>query len=428
MNRRAFAVLWLGQFCAIAGLTVVVPLLPFYLAGLRTPAQDVPWWTAVALAAPAVTQMLTGPLWGSVGDRFGRKAMVVRAQAGLALSIALMALVATPVQFVACRLLQGAFGGVVPAAAAFASSMTPPERRGSSLGGLFGATAAGSLVGPLLGSALAGSFGFDTLFTAVSGLLGLSTVLTLVLLREPPVRPDVRSVPARLPLRGVTGLVLRRGHSRNFLLAGLVSQAGIYAVVVVFAPRVAQLGGSITTATVWVGVLQATTWGASLLGGPWWGRRNDRRLPHRGFALAALGCGSAVALQAVAGNPAMLLPLRLVQGFCFAAVIPSVLQVVSLVTPEGGRGASLGLASSVLELGQVAGPLVGATAAQLLPLRAAFVAISVLFVVSAALAATSESAIRRFSGLRPGGIAHRRAAHDRCPAPDRIRTEAGAYR
>jgi hypothetical protein len=52
-RRRAFAVLWFGQFSAVAGLTVVVPLLPFYLAGLGVPEQDVAWWTGMSLAAPA---------------------------------------------------------------------------------------------------------------------------------------------------------------------------------------------------------------------------------------------------------------------------------------------------------------------------------------------------------------------------------------
>ena len=390
-SRRAFTILWLGQFAATGGLTVFVPLLPFYLAELGTPTGEIPWWTAVTLAAPAVAQLLTGPLWGWIGDRYGRKAMVVRAQAGLAVAVALMCLAGTPVQFLLCRILQGACGGVVSATAAFASSLSAPERRGSALGSLFGATAAGSLAGPLLGSLLAGRFGFTALLTVVSLLLGASALLTLVLLREPQHR---RSISDRAPSLAKSLPVLLRGRTGYYLLAGLAAQAGVYALVVVFAPQVARTSGSVAEATLWVGALQATTWAASLVGGPWWGRRNDRALARRSFVAAVVGCGLAVALQAVPADPALLLPLRLAQGFCFAAVVPSVLQMVCLAAPERMRGACIGVATSVLELGQVVGPPLGAAAALLFPPAGAFAAIAVLFALSAAAVVLSPAPAR----------------------------------
>ncbi len=49
--RRVVAVLWFGQFTATAGVIVVVPLLPFYLAELGMPVGEVAWWTAAGLAA-----------------------------------------------------------------------------------------------------------------------------------------------------------------------------------------------------------------------------------------------------------------------------------------------------------------------------------------------------------------------------------------
>ncbi len=109
--RRTYALLWTGQFVAIAGLTVVVPLLPFYLASFGLKAAEVALWTGLTLMAPAVTQALTGPFWGWVGDRCGRKAMVVRAQLGVAVTVGLMAIADSPEQFLVFRLVQGAFGG-----------------------------------------------------------------------------------------------------------------------------------------------------------------------------------------------------------------------------------------------------------------------------------------------------------------------------
>jgi MFS family permease len=384
-RRRAFAVLWSGQFTATAGLTVVVPLLPFYLAGLGTPADDIPWWTGVALAAPAITQMISAPLWGVVSDRYGRKVMVVRAYAGLGLAVALMAVARTPEAFLMCRLLQGACGGVAGATATYASSLAEPQRRGRTLGGLFGATAAGAVLGPLLGSVLASEFGFELVFGAVAGLLVLSSVSALVLLREP-VRTTRTRDTVRRRMREVAHRLLRMPHGRNLLLAGLSAQAAVFALIVVFAMQVERVTGSVAAATIWVGVLHAMTWAASSAGGPWWGRRNDRHPAHRGFAVAAASCGLVVALQAVPASPEALVPLRVAQGFCFAALAQSVLYVVSHTTGERLRGTGIGFATSVLDLGQVIGPLLGAAAVALLPAPAAFAAIGALLAVAALLA------------------------------------------
>ncbi|MDQ3600955.1 MAG: MFS transporter [Actinomycetota bacterium] len=414
-RRRAFAVLWFGQFSAVAGLTVVVPLLPFYLAGLGVPEQDVAWWTGMSLAAPAITQMIVAPLWGMVADRYGRKAMVVRAHAGLALSVGLMVLADTPSEFLAYRLLQGACGGVVGATATFASSLAPVRRRGRVLGGLAAAISAGSLLGPLLGSLLASGFGYGALFGSVAGLLAVSSLLALVLLREPVARDHRGTACAAdaTPLRAVVGQLVRTAQSRQLLLAGLAGQAAVYALVVVFAPRVGQITGSIAAATVWVGALQAVTWAATLVGAPWWGYRNERRRPHIGFALAAAGCGLAVALQAVPTAPAALLPLRIVQGFCFATLAATVLQVANQLVSAPGRGTCMGFTQSVLDFGQVVGPMLGVLAAVLLPPPGAFTAIGLLFGLAAALALRSARATRR--GASSAAVIER-ADHDRTAA------------
>jgi len=388
-RRRAFTVLWIGQFTATASLTVVVPLLPFYLAGLGVPKGDLPWWTGVALAAPAVTQMISAPLWGLVGDRYGRKAMVVRAHVGLGVAVALMAVARTPEAFLMCRLLQGAFGGVGGATATYASSLSKPRRRGRALGDLFGATAAGTLLGPLLGGVLASRFGFAPLFGALAGLLMIASVSALVLLSEPAGAKRTRDGPGR-SVRKVARRLVWVAPGRNLLLAGIAAQAAMFALIVVFAAQVEQITGSVAAATVWVGVLHAMTWATSLVSGPWWGRRNDRRPAHRGFAVAAACCGLAVALQAAPGSPEALVPLRVAQGFCFAALVQSVLYVVSHLLGERLRGTGIGFATAVLDLGQVVGPLFGAAAAALLPAPAVFPVIGGLLVGSALLALRSE--------------------------------------
>ncbi|SFS66162.1 MFS transporter [Saccharopolyspora flava] len=395
MRGRTYPVLCLGQFAATAGLTIVVPLLPFYLAGIGTPRGEIPWWTAVSVAAPAVVQLVSGPLWGWVGDRFGHKAMVVRAHAGLGLAIALMAVADTPEEFLGCRLLQGACGGVVSATASYASAAASTDRRGRALGMLFAATAAGSLLGPLVGGLLATRLGFAPLFAAVAGMLAISSALAAVSLAEAHAHARERHSP-----RAIAALLLRRRETRWMLLAGFAAQAAIYALVVVFAPQVERISGSVAAATTWVGVLQAVTWAASCVGSPWWGRRNDRGSAQLGFAVAAACCAVAVALQGVVPVE-LLLPLRVAQGFCFAALLQSVLHVSSRHAPERGSGTAFGFSTGVLDLGQVFGPLAGAALAVLLPPSVVFALIGAMLGTAALLAVAGRAKPEVSAGTSP---------------------------
>lgn len=393
---RAHRVVWFGQFSAVAGLTVVVPLLPFQLAALGAAPATVPWWTAACLAAPAITQMVSGPLWGAIGDRWGRRSMVVRAHLGLAVAVGLMALADTPAEFLACRLAQGAFGGVLAATAAYATTLSAPQRRGRVLGNLFAATAAGSLVGPLVGGATAGLLGYDVVFAAIAALLVLAAVLALALLYEPapPPAPEAESAARTGGTRSGLATLLRTPATLWVLGAGLAAQAGVFGLVVLFAPKVASVVGSPAAAATWVGVLQASTWAASLCAARFWGGRTDR--PGRGgrpgavrvLVPATAVLAVAVALQAVPGEPTLLIPLRIVQGFCIAAVIPAVLHVVTCTVADRVRGAALGVGTAVLDLGQVLGPAVAALAVTLLGGTAAFGVVGAMFLLAAGLAAS----------------------------------------
>jgi len=381
-SRLNFRVLWTGQLLAIAGLTVMVPFLPFYMEDLGVHGAEARLWSGLALAAPAVTLLVAAPLWGRLGDHVGRKWMMVRALAGLALSLVLMGFAATPLQFLLCRLFQGACGGVVDAAAAFASAEAPQGTRGRVLGGLQSATAVGSLSGPLLGGPLVDAWGLRPLLLATGLLTGLSALATLWLLRE-----TRRTGPAGAPppVLGALLGVLRHRQTRAFALAGLCAQAGVYGLVTVFAPHVRALLAEPGQAATWVGGLQAATWAAGAVGAPWWGRRNDTGAVEPRFAVAALGCAVGVALQGLSLPVGWLLPLRALQGFCFSALAQSVLLRLGREVSAEHQGVQMGVANTFLTLGQIAGAAAGALLAGLLTPSWIFVLMAGCFVLAATL-------------------------------------------
>ncbi|NKE73555.1 MFS transporter [Candidatus Manganitrophus noduliformans] len=362
-DRKAFLVIWVGRFLATAGLAMVVPFLPFYLDELgATGIKENRLWTGLSLAAPAIMFIWAAPLWGRCGDRWGRKWMVVRGVFGIAISLALMSLARTPFQFFLCRLLQGLVGGDNPAAA-FVGSQGREEERGRALGSLQSAVAAGSLIGPLIGGPAAYFTGFRPLLLALGFLTGVNGLLSALILREvrPPPKAQIKEGkgPSAPPRPGFFDLLGNR-RLRTFLIAGIWIQVGVFGLVTIFAPHVERLTGSAGLAATWVGGLQAILWGAAMVGAPWWGRRNDQTEVEKNFFWSAVAGGLSIFLQAIPQNPAWLIPLRIVQGFCFGAILPSILLVVTQESSDQNRGMWIGAASSFLFIGQILGALFGA--------------------------------------------------------------------
>jgi MFS family permease len=353
--------LWIGHFLSTASLTLLAPLIPIYLAQLGT--TDLTW-SGVAMAAPAVSYVLIAPVWGRLGDRLGLQWMVVRAAFGLALVLALMGMARTPLQLVALRVCQGAFGGVVDSGTAYASALAPAERRGRVLGVLVTASAAGSVMGPLAGGCLIDVAGFRAV------LLGLAALIVswglVACLRMP--RARVERETGRGDLR----------PALPFLLAGICANIGLHGVSPVLAPLVAH---RTSNAATWIGLLQGAMGLAAIAGSPYWGRRNDRGSAALTLRRASLLCVVAMLLHAVPQPLEWILLWRLLLGFAFSAILQTVLLVVSRVSVD--QGTSMAFANSVLVVGQIVGALAGAALGEHLPPGLVFVAMAPAFAAAA---------------------------------------------
>ncbi|MDA3644090.1 MFS transporter [Saccharopolyspora indica] len=378
-GRWNLVLLWAGQFVNTAGLMMLVPIMPFYLEQIGTTGTaQTQTWAGVAIAAPALALTVATPLWGRLGDRVGRKWMVVRALLGLAVAMVVMATATTPLLLVAGRLLQGTLGGVVEAAAAFAGSAGSDRKRGAALGKSFSATAAGALVGPIAGGLFVGSGGLPQLMLAISAAAALLAIGCAVGLREPERRAGRTSERRRSPVTQVPG-------ATSLALAAVAAYLGVYGLIPVFAEHLR--GTEPTAASSWVGVLHSVMWGASLLGSFWWGEHNDRtRRPVRSFAIAALGCGASTAFLALPLDALALIPFRLVQGFCFAALAQSLLLHFSKHAPVEQKSSFVGAANSYLLIGQSIGPLLAGPVTGVLPAAGAVLAMAATCGLGALLA------------------------------------------
>ncbi|KOU12084.1 MFS transporter [Streptomyces sp. WM6368] len=139
--------LLLGLLIAALDQTIVSTALPTIVSDLGGMAHLSWVVTAYMLAATAAT-----PLWGKLGDQYGRKRLFQYAIVLFLVGSALCGLAQDMPQLIGFRALQGlGGGGLIVLSMAIVGDIVPPRERGKYqglFGGVFGAT---SVLGPLLG-------------------------------------------------------------------------------------------------------------------------------------------------------------------------------------------------------------------------------------------------------------------------------------
>lgn len=101
---------------------------------------------------------------GSLADRKGRKLMMIRAAAGMTVTMGSLAFVPNVFWLLFMRFCNGLLSGYVPNATAMIASQAPKDKNGMALGTLATGAVAGSLIGPSLGGLLAQTVGIKKCF------------------------------------------------------------------------------------------------------------------------------------------------------------------------------------------------------------------------------------------------------------------------
>ncbi len=200
--RRNLAVCLLGSFTTIVAMTMLLPYLPLYVERLGAEGHAaIVRWSGVAYAATFLTAALTAPLWGRLGDRYGRKPMLVRASLGMAVAMALTGLAQSVEQLVLLRLLTGLLGGYASGSTILVAAQTPREHSAWALGVLSTGVMAGSVVGPLVGGVAPELVGVRASFLVAGGVIFLAFLATTFGIREERSRRAERSTEVERPRR-----------------------------------------------------------------------------------------------------------------------------------------------------------------------------------------------------------------------------------
>src|ERR1700739_1682873 len=151
LSRRAvlliIGALMLGMLLAALDQTIVSTALPTIVGDLGGGAHIAWVITAYLLAATVST-----PLWGKLGDQYGRKIFFQASIVIFLVGSILSGISASMIELIAFRAVQGlGSGGLMVGAQAIVGDIVSPRDRGRYVG-LFGAVfGVSSIVGPLLG-------------------------------------------------------------------------------------------------------------------------------------------------------------------------------------------------------------------------------------------------------------------------------------
>jgi len=369
--------LWFAQLIAAMGLSMIIPFLPFYLRELGvTGGEAVKIWSGLIFSAPFMVSAFLQPVWGILGDRRGRKPMVVRAMLGLALANFLMGFAQSAPQLLILRFFQGSLAGFVAPSLALMASCTPKEKTGQSLGTLQSALVTGMIVGPLLGGVLAHFMGYRPIFfwTAFFCLSGAIIVIRFV--KEEFVRQEKEK---KSGLRDHLRYVFHSAELRAMLLLLILVQCSIVIVAPFLSLYVEYLKVSPEFIGLMTGVVFGITGVANASTAPFWGKRADRIGYRKNLRHSLMGITLFSFPQAFVTNVYQLLILRAGLGIFVSGVIPTINTIVQRSTSERDRGGIYGIFQGGLLLGNVAGPLIGGVLAASLGLRSIFLITTGIF-------------------------------------------------
>ncbi|EPF6160465.1 multidrug efflux MFS transporter [Citrobacter sedlakii] len=372
---------WFGCFFTGLAISQILPFLPLYISQLGVSSHEaLSMWSGLTFSITFLISAIVSPLWGSLADRKGRKLMLLRASLGMAIAILLQAFATNVWQLFLLRGIMGLTSGYIPNAMALVASQVPRERSGWALSTLATAQISGVIGGPLMGGFIADHVGLRPVFFITAMLLMVSFLVTFFLIKEG-ARPTLKKS-ERLSGRAVFASLPYPALVISLFFTTLVIQlcnGSISPILALFIKSMAPDSNNIAFLS---GLIASVPGISALISAPRLGKLGDRIGTER-ILMATLICAVVLffAMSWVT-TPFQLGVLRFLLGFADGAMLPAVQTLLVKYSSEQITGRIFGYNQSFMYLGNVAGPLMGATVSAMAGFRWVFIATAVIVLIN----------------------------------------------
>ncbi|MEC9046506.1 MAG: MFS transporter [Planctomycetota bacterium] len=368
-------VLMLTAFVDMAGLFLIIPLLPFYVKLFHSNGETlfgmeigVGFLTGLVVTSFTVAQLLTAPMWGRFSDRYGRRAAVAVALSASTVAYLLFGFADSLWMLLLSRVVQGAGGGLVGVIQAYVADSVEPAQRARALGWLSASTNLGVALGPFLGSCALELKDVDlwpgdaalVLGSAVPGVLAaglcvVNAVFALRYLKETAARQpkDRKTAPILTAVRQVLAQP-RRPASRVILVYALAigTAHAINPLMALFLDdRMGVDDQSIGYVFMYIGSISVFARVLLL------GRAVDRFGEVRVSRMGACSLAAFFLLMPFVHSLGSLALVLALQPIGMALTFPSLAALLSRLVPQSDRGMFMGIQQSFAGLVRVLAPL-----------------------------------------------------------------------
>ncbi len=351
-NRVRLRLAWL------CGLVLFLEGYDIAAVGYAIPSLVDAWHVRPSMFTPALTAGNIGLLLGSLcagllGNRLGVKRVLIGCVAMFGVFSLLSALVASPSQLIALRLLTGlGLGGGIPLAIALASDFAPRMTQGRFVILTSTGVPIGFAVGGLLASRLVGLFGWPAIF-CVGGVLPLAIVPLLA--RQLPASGVLHAEERR---RNLVAALFHNGIAPTTLLLwsiNLLNLLGIY-FILLWMPAILHGAGMSPSRAIFT----STMYSMGVIAGPLLVAPVVDRIGMERVLTCGLAFGALCVLSIGLFNPPLWLLSVLIGGAGIGGGCQSGINSLSgLSYPPAIRSAGAGWALGVGRVGSIAGPLLG---------------------------------------------------------------------
>jgi MFS family permease len=396
--------LLVAEFVIWLGFGSLLPVLPIYF---KDQGLDLATLGLVIAAWPAA-RLLSEPAFGWLADRTARVPLMVIGLVAAGVFGALPLVWTGAIPFIVLRAGAGLGAAIYdPAARGFLTDATPADRQGEAFG-LYGAAQMGGLLlGPSVGALGADRFGgiaFAFIFSAIAAVVAAAGIALRV--RETPQvhRGEHRPVSDRTTLppdspyaerRAADAILADRDAPTADRATMRLLNRGLIAAIILNAGG--YYGGG-TYEVVWSLFLQGLGADLTLIGltftmfavpvlvlSPIAGRLVDRRGSLVFIVLGMILPAIAAITYTVIRDPALAVPLILLEGTGFAFLNPGVYSVVAASSPPGRSSTAQGLFGAAGTLGFIVASITTGLLAEV-DIVAPFYAFAAVMLISLALA------------------------------------------